>query len=738
MAEVGSTVRVFDGTVQIGTTVADASGAWSFATGTLADGSHAFTSKAADAAGNVSVGSSALNVVVDTVAPNAPDLVSDTVLSANTMVISGTAEAGSAVKLYEGTTLLGTGTAASSGAWSINVGSLAAGPHNLTATATDVAGNTSQLSSVLDAVAGTVIEAAGTTALTKVGSNFYVSNASADALLKFNGAVYVAGQFGTWSPIGAEATPGGYEVAWKDSATGLYTVWSADSNGNFISNLLYKVSGTSASLESIETTFHQDLNGDGVIGLPNMSIEAFGATSLVQSGGNYFLEPVGGGNGPTLKFGGAVYVAGQFGTWSPIGGEATPGGYEVAWKDSATGLYTVWSADSNGAFISDLLSKVSGTSPSLESIETTFHQDLNGDGVIGLVTTTIDASGATSLVQGGNTYFLDAVDGGNVTNGVTLKFGGAVYVAGQFGTWSPIGGEATSGGYVVAWKDAATGLYTVWSADSNGNFISNLLSKVSGTSTSLESIETTFHQDLNGDGVINTPSTVLEISGKVVLNLSNMTQAATIDAGATLELSNAASGSITFKASTGNLVLDHASQFTGTLIGLTGDGTASNSNQIDLKDIAYGSGTSVSFSGNTSGGVLTVVDAQNHAAHLSLLGDYTHSTFNLSNDGSGGTLVIDPPKEGFDFAPMPTPQSVPAAQPVAAARLGSDGFVFGHADLSGSPDSLGIAAIDDAGAKWLSVADSIRSEVDPGGYQPHPVLPADVHLAEFHNFMLHQ
>jgi hypothetical protein len=350
----------------------------------------------------------------------------------------------------------------------------------------------------------------------------------------------------------------------------------------------------------------------------------------------------------------------------------------------------------------------------------------------------IEASGATSLVQGGSNYFLNPIGGGN---GPTLIFNGATYVTGQFGTWSPIGAEATPGGYQVAWKDSATGLYTVWSADSNGNFISNLLSKVSGTSVSLETTETTFHQDLNGDGVINTASTVLEISGKIVLNLSNMTQAATIDAGATLELSDAASGSVTFKASTGNLVLDHASQFTGTLIGLTGDGTASNSNQIDLKDIAYGSGTSASFSGNASGGVLTVIDAQHHTAHLSLAGDYTHSTFNLSSDGSGGTLVIDPPKDGFYFAPVVTQQTAPAVQPVAAARLGGDGFVFGHTDTIGSPDNLAIETINDVVSKWKSVADSLRSEFDPGINHPdltHVAKPADVHFAEFHNFMLHQ
>ena len=59
--------------------------------------------------------------------------------------------------------------------------------------------------------------------------------------------------------------------------------------------LLTYVSGTSAALQSIETSFQQDLNGDGSIGLclhrlsPTV-IEGFGSTSLTEGGSNYFLQ----------------------------------------------------------------------------------------------------------------------------------------------------------------------------------------------------------------------------------------------------------------------------------------------------------------------------------------------------------------------------------------------------------------------------------------------------------------
>jgi hypothetical protein len=66
-------------------------------------------------------------------------------------------------------------------------------------------------------------------------------------------------------PIGAEQTASGYDVAWKVPGADQYTVWSTDNSGNYVSNVVGVVSGSSAALQSLETTFHQDLNGDGVI-----------------------------------------------------------------------------------------------------------------------------------------------------------------------------------------------------------------------------------------------------------------------------------------------------------------------------------------------------------------------------------------------------------------------------------------------------------------------------------------
>ena len=85
------------------------------------------------------------------------------------------------------------------------------------------------------------------------------------------------GEFGAWTPLGAEATSTGYEVAWKNGSADQYTIWQTDSSGNYLSDS-GSVSGMSATLETAETSFHQDLNHDGTIGVPAAGGNAIAAS----------------------------------------------------------------------------------------------------------------------------------------------------------------------------------------------------------------------------------------------------------------------------------------------------------------------------------------------------------------------------------------------------------------------------------------------------------------------------
>ena len=153
-AEANAGVTLYEGGTVLGTTTADGTGHWTIASSTLAAGNHALTATQTDAAGNVSAASGGLQVVIDTgaAAPTAllvtasdSGSAGDHVTNVATPTITGTAEAGATVRLYDtdGTTLLGSTTANGSGAWSITSGTLGDGNHTLTATQTDVAGNAS-------------------------------------------------------------------------------------------------------------------------------------------------------------------------------------------------------------------------------------------------------------------------------------------------------------------------------------------------------------------------------------------------------------------------------------------------------------------------------------------------------------------------------------------------------------------------------------------------------------------
>ncbi|MDP0784565.1 Ig-like domain-containing protein, partial [Klebsiella pneumoniae] len=60
-----------------------------------------------------------------------------------TLALSGTAEAGATVTIYDGSTVLGTAVADEDGHWRFTPDPLGEGEHRLSTTVTDVAGNTS-------------------------------------------------------------------------------------------------------------------------------------------------------------------------------------------------------------------------------------------------------------------------------------------------------------------------------------------------------------------------------------------------------------------------------------------------------------------------------------------------------------------------------------------------------------------------------------------------------------------
>jgi large repetitive protein len=286
-AEPSSTVEVFEGAASRGTTNTTVGGSWSTTLTGVADGSHTYTAKATDAAGNTSAASNAVTVVVDTAAPNttigtgplgatknttasftfsaddagatfecsldgagftgctsprtytglaegghtfevratdgagntdptpatrswtvdltapAPPVITSpadgsTMGSAN-VTVSGTAEPGSIVTVFEGATPRGTTTANGGGSWSRGLTGVADGAHTYTAKATDPAGNVSAASNAITIVVDTTAPEttissgpAGPTNATAATFDFDSSETGSTFECRLDGAAFAA------------------------------------------------------------------------------------------------------------------------------------------------------------------------------------------------------------------------------------------------------------------------------------------------------------------------------------------------------------------------------------------------------------------------------------------------------------------------------------------------------------------------------------------------------------------
>ncbi len=146
-AEPGTTVTVLRGTVSLCTAVTASNGRFSCISSSLPVGQVAIVARAADSVGNTSPDSAVRTFTVDTGAPGAPVIASpvDGAMVAAGPTLSGTAEPFAAVSVFEGSALVCSVNADSSGAWTCAT-TLGNGTRVLTASQRDRAGNTSVLS----------------------------------------------------------------------------------------------------------------------------------------------------------------------------------------------------------------------------------------------------------------------------------------------------------------------------------------------------------------------------------------------------------------------------------------------------------------------------------------------------------------------------------------------------------------------------------------------------------------
>jgi len=157
-AEAGVAIELREGATLLGSATATVGGTWTLdPTTSLAEGARTLVATATDAAGNVGTSLSVV-ITVDLTPPAVAITSGASTTNDPTPTVSGTAETGATVTLREGSTVLGTTTAAG-GTWSINASTLPDGLHALFARAVDAydnAADTSTVAITIDTVAPSV------------------------------------------------------------------------------------------------------------------------------------------------------------------------------------------------------------------------------------------------------------------------------------------------------------------------------------------------------------------------------------------------------------------------------------------------------------------------------------------------------------------------------------------------------------------------------------------------------
>ncbi|VXD01336.1 conserved hypothetical protein [Enterobacterales bacterium 8AC] len=208
-AEAGAKVEIYDNSIKIGETTADANGNWAFTPeSALPQGDHSFTTRATDAAGNVSAPSPAWELVIgstpveqpakpvidaaiDDVGPVTGELLSGSVTDDRRPEISGHSEPGTTVIVYDRGVEIGRTQADGQGRWSVTPESdLNDGEYSFTAVAQNVTGSTSAAS---DAFGLTVYTGNGPTQVARLaqmgkdsgydGNDFVTDNGNVGRLM---------------------------------------------------------------------------------------------------------------------------------------------------------------------------------------------------------------------------------------------------------------------------------------------------------------------------------------------------------------------------------------------------------------------------------------------------------------------------------------------------------------------------------------------------------------------------
>ena len=429
-AEAGSTVTVFDtdGITELCTATTNGLGNWTCTPASaMAEGLHTITATATDASNNTSAASAPNTFTIDSVAPDAPVIqtpADGSSTSDTTPKISGTAEANSAVTVFDtdGTTVLCVTTADGTGAWSCTSATLTEGPHTITATSTDAAGNTSPASApntfTVDTVApdAPVIQTPANGSTTNDNTPLITGTAEADSdvtVYDTDGTTVLctttADGTGAWSCTSAPLPDGSHTItATSTDAAGNTSPASAPvtftvdatapaapviqspTDGSSTNNTTPPISGTAEPGSEVEVT-----EGNTVL-----------CTALTDQDGNWTCTPA-----DALGEGEHTIDA----TATDAAGNTSPADSVTFTVDTTAPSAPVITGPEDGATVGDTTPAIIGTAEPGSTVTVT-------EGGTELCTATADAQGtwscspATALPDGDHTITATATDDADNTS----------------------------------------------------------------------------------------------------------------------------------------------------------------------------------------------------------------------------------------------------------------------------------------------------------------------------------
>jgi hypothetical protein len=459
--EANASVRLYDENgAELGSTTADGSGNWTItSTSALVDGSHDLTVKQTDIAGNVSVASSALTVVIDTTAPAAIALSagSATEAGATAGTTIATLSASDAHAVSYSLVAGSAGNDASNALFSIvgdalkPIGNLAVGTYHVYVDAADAAGNH----------AGQAL-------------TFVVANGpSVSSIVRADG--------GGASIVAGAATTVSYTVTFSEAVSGVdagdFTLTTTGNAAGSIASIT--PSGGGGDTYTVTVT---GLSGDGTLRLDlkasGTGIQNAGSTAIIGgygAGGQVLIldHTVAAPTAPALDAGSDSATAGD-----GISSDATPTFSGHAEANASVRLY-----DTDGTLLGSTTSNGAGewsiTSGTLaQGTHTLTAQQTDRAGNVSAASTgvgyTLDTAAPTAIALGSGTIALSsAVNGATLT---TLSSSDATSVQyslalGDGSTDFDNGKFSIAGGNLQAAQNLSVGTYHIHvkATDAAGN-----------------------------------------------------------------------------------------------------------------------------------------------------------------------------------------------------------------------------------------------------------------------------